>query len=81
MFQEVSCSIFQAVKPYGVFLVRGEMKIKEGVVPELGSTLVQFVRKEVGDQALLPKVPMFQQEMEHILDCIGLETQSDLRRE
>ena len=57
------------------------MKIKEGVVPELGSTLVQFVRKEVGDQALLPKVPMFQQEMEHILDCIGLETQSHLRRE
>ena len=57
------------------------MKIKEGVVPELGSTLVQFVRKEVGDQALLPKVPMFQQDMEHILDCIGLETQSNLRRE
>ena len=77
----MSCSISQAVKPYRVFLVGGEMKIKEGVVPELGSTLVQFVRKEVGDQALLPKVPMFQQEMEHILDCIGLETQSHLRRE
>ena len=81
LFQEVSCSIFQALKPYGVFLVGGEMKIKEGVAPELGATLVKFVRKEVGDQAILPKVPMFQQDMEHILDCVGIKTQSDLQRE
>ena len=49
--------------------------------PELGATLVKFVRKEVGDQAILPKVPMFQQDMEHILDCVGIKTQSDLQRE
>ena len=42
---------------------------------------MKFVRKEVGDQAILPKVPMFQQDMEHILDCVGIKTQSDLQRE
>ena len=48
--------------------------------PTLGSTLIKFVRKEVGDCPLLPKKPLLQQDMEHILDCIGIENEYNLQR-
>ena len=48
--------------------------------PELGKTLIRFLRKEVGEVDLHPKNPMFAQDFEHILDTIGLETPAAMQR-
>lgn len=48
--------------------------------PELGTTVIKFLRKDIAQRDILPKQPMFQQDMEHILDVIGIETEAALQR-
>ena len=48
--------------------------------PELGTTIIKFLRKEIGQKDILPKQPMFQQDMEHILEVIAIETEAALQR-
>ena len=48
--------------------------------PELGKTLIRFLRKEVGEVDLHPKNPMFAQDFEHILDTVGLDTPAAMQR-
>ncbi|XP_078378323.1 uncharacterized protein LOC144661438 [Oculina patagonica] len=47
--------------------------------PELGSTISKYVRKEVGEGEIFPKRPMFQQDIKHILDTIGIDTPASLQ--
>ena len=48
--------------------------------PELGKRLISFLRKEVGEVDLHPKMPMFAQDFEHIRDTIGLDTPAAMQR-
>lgn len=47
--------------------------------PELGATITKFLRREIGDQPILPKQPRFRQDFEHILDVVGINTAADLQ--
>lgn len=42
---------------------------------------MKFLRKEIGQEELLPKKPLFQQGMEHFIDTVGIETEASLQRE
>ena len=47
--------------------------------PNLGSTIIKFLRKELGDEPICPKEPLFQQDFEFVLDSIGLQTEANLQ--
>ena len=40
--------------------------------PELGSTIMKYLRKEVGEMDILPKKPLFEQDLEYIVDSTGI---------
>lgn len=42
---------------------------------------MKFLRKEIGQEELLLKKPLFQQDMEHLIDTVGIETEASLQRE
>lgn len=42
------------------------------VYPKLGSTILKFLRKEVGEHDIFPKKPLFEQDLEYIIDWTGI---------
>lgn len=40
--------------------------------PELGSTIMKYLRKKIGEMDILPKKPLFEQDLEYILDSTGM---------
>ena len=49
--------------------------------PELGSTIMKYLRKEIGEMDILPKKPLFEQDLEYIVDSIGMVTPAALQCE
>lgn len=49
--------------------------------PELGSTVMKYLRKEVGEMDIFPKKPLFEQDLEHIVDSTGIGTPAALQCE
>ena len=49
--------------------------------PELGSTIMKYLRKEVGEMDVLPKKPLFKQDLEFIVDLTGMVTPAALQCE
>ncbi|CAH3180440.1 unnamed protein product [Porites lobata] len=47
--------------------------------PELGSTIMKYLRKEVGEMDIFPKKPLFEQDLEHIVDSTGIGTPAALQ--
>ena len=49
--------------------------------PELGSTIMKYLRKDIGEMDILPKKPLFEQDLEFIVDSIGMVTPAALQCE
>ena len=49
--------------------------------PELGKSLIKYLRKEVGEVDILLKKPLFHQDFKHILDYLRLETTAALQKQ
>ena len=47
--------------------------------PELGSTIVKYLHKEVGEMDIFPKKTLFEQDLEHIVDSTGIGTPAALQ--
>lgn len=47
--------------------------------PKLGTTVLKYLRKAVGEHPLLPKEPMFAQDLEHILETIGINSEAAMQ--
>lgn len=47
--------------------------------PNWVSTIMKFLRKEVGEMDILPKKPLFEQDLEFIIDCTGIVTPAALQ--
>ena len=49
--------------------------------PELGSTIMKYLRKEVGEMDIIPKKTLFEQDLEFIVDSTGMVTPAALQCE
>ena len=82
-FQEKFKTLMRKRQLFRLILQRITLAFKQpspaSANPKLGASLIKYLRKEIGQEDILPKRPLFDQDFQHILDCQGLETPAALQ--